>query len=204
MYKDQDICRFCSDLQNKQINMGGGSLIALNIATINSLIQYIGNLTVGKQKYQANELEVMSILDSSKKIQEVMLNSIDKDSEILKKILDAYKKRKEDSIAYINACKEATDFGVFVLEKSFDTLCLVNKISKIGNTNLASDFEIAMYYADASVKSSITNIKINLKSIDDAEYRKDIIEKCKNILNSCKELDLQISNITSKLLGDEL
>lgn len=204
MYKDQDICKFCSDLQDKQVNMGGGSLIALNIATINSLIQYIANLTIGKQKYQQNEFEVMQILDASKKIQEIMLNSIDRDSEILKKILDTYKQRKIDRVAYINACKEATDFGVFVLEKSYDTLCLVNKISKIGNTNLVSDFEIAMYYSDASVKASITNIKINLKSIDDDKYKEDTYQKCKDILSSCEILDNQINDITSKLLGSEL
>ena len=204
MYKDQDICKFCSDLQDKQVNMGGGSLIALNIATINSLIQYIANLTIGKQKYQQNEFEVMQILDASKKIQEIMLNSIDRDSEILKKILDTYNQRKIDRVAYINAFKEATDFGVFVLEKSYDTLCLVNKISKIGNTNLVSDFEIAMYYSDASVKASITNIKINLKSIDDDKYKEDTYQKCKDILSSCEILDNQINDITSKLLGSEL
>lgn len=200
MYKDQSIIKFCDDLENKQINMGGGSLIALNLATVNSLIQYIANLTIGKKKYQSHDFELMQLLDESKKIKEIMLDSIDKDNLILEKILASYKSRKEDNVSYQNACKEAVEFGIFVLEKSYDTLCLVDKISKIGNTNLVSDFEIAMEYAYASVKSSITNIKINIKYIEDNGYKTTVVKKYDQILVNSDVLKQQILNITAKYL----
>ena len=41
-----------SDLENKEIEIAGGSVVGMNLATINSLIKYISNLTLGKKKYE--------------------------------------------------------------------------------------------------------------------------------------------------------
>lgn len=200
MYKDQSIQKFCDDLSSKNVQMGGGSNIALNCATTNSLIQYICNLTIGKEKYINVEDDVKNILIESKNIQKYMLDSIDRDSNILQDILVAWKNRKNDENKYIGVCKEAVDFGIEILDKSFETLKLVEKISKIGNTNLASDFEIACFYAYSSVEASITNIKINLKSINDEKYKVDKEEKCKAILKESDLIKAEIIKITFKLI----
>jgi len=43
---------------------------------------------------------------------------------------------------------------------------------------LASDFKICEYYAEASVKASIVNVEVNLKSINDKKF----VEEIRNIL----------------------
>ena len=62
------------------------------------------------------------------------------------------------------------------------TLVLADKISEIGNKMLASDFKICKYYAYASVKSAIVNVEINLESINDIDYKKQIIDKYNKFL----------------------
>ena len=48
MYNDK-IKHILEDLENKDIDIAGGSVVGMVLSTINSLITYIANLTVGKK-----------------------------------------------------------------------------------------------------------------------------------------------------------
>ena len=52
---------------------------------------------------------------------------------------------------------------------------------------LASDFKICKYYSIASVQSAMENVYINLKSIEDEEYTKQIEDECKDILEEIQK-----------------
>ena len=91
--------------------------------------------------------------------------------EILEKILEAYKTRKEEPEKYQEANKCAVEFCIEVTEKALETLKLANRISNVGNKMLSSDFKICAYYGMASVEASIVNVKINLDSIEDEQYK---------------------------------
>ena len=176
MYKDTSVDIFLEDLADKEVEMGGGSLIGLNLASVCSLICYIANLTIGKKKYINVEKEAQNILDEATSLKELTVELIDKDKEVLEEILMTYKLREESKEEYEDALVKAVDFSFEVLEKSVEVLNLVKKISKIGNLMLVSDFEIGAYMAYAAVESSVTNVKINLMNIEDENY----VEKMKN------------------------
>ena len=176
------------DLENKDIEVAGGAVVGMVLATVNSLIKYIANLTVGKAKYKDVQNEVMEVLNKANELKKNTLQAIDKDKEILENILSAYKLRKENEDKYILACKESVDFCMTVLKYAYETLKLADKISKIGNRMLASDFKICKYYAYASVQSAIVNVDINLESIKDDEYKKKIINKYEIILKKASEI----------------
>lgn len=171
-----------SDIENRDIEIAGGSVVGIVLSTINSLITYISNLTIGKKKYEDVQDKVKEILLQAECLKGKSLKAIDKDKEILEEILEAYKLRKENIQNYQQVCIKAVDFCMEVVDTAYETLKLSDEISKVGNRMLASDFKICKYYSIASVQSAMENVYINLKSINDENYTNKIEEECKKIL----------------------
>lgn len=159
------------DIENKDVEIAGGSVVGMVLSELNSLIKYICNLTIGKKKYADVEEEVIKIKEDAENLKNDVLQIIDKDKEILEKILEAYKTRKEEPEKYQKVNKCAVEFCMEVTAKALETLKLANRISKVGNKMLSSDFKICAYYGMASVEASIVNVKINLDSIEDEQYK---------------------------------
>lgn len=170
------------DIENSSIHIAGGSVIGMVLSIINSLISYISNLTIGKKKYENVEKQVNEILKKAEYLKKQALEAIDKDKDTLEKILDAYKTRKEDEEKYQEVLKDAVEFGNEVLNISLKTLSLTKAISEVGNRMLESDFKICKYYAIASIMSAVENIKINLKDINNKEYKNLIENRCNIIV----------------------
>lgn len=177
-----------NDLENKEIELAGGSVVGIVLSTVNSLIKYISNLTTGKKKYEDCQEKVTEILKRADKLKVETLQIIDEDKEILEEILKEYKSRKENYEKYQQVCKKSVEFCMQVLEKAYDTLKLSEEISKVGNKMLASDFKICKYYSFASIEAAIANVDINLNSIEDEQYKKIVKEKYKKILDNAKEI----------------
>lgn len=193
MYKEKLNDILC-DIENKEVDIAGGAIVGMVLSVTNSLIKYISNLTVGKKKYIEVQEKVNEILINAENLKKQTLNIIDKDKEILERILDAYKLRKEDYDNYVKINKEAVDFCMQVLNLAFETLKLAKEISLVGNRMLASDFKICAYYSFASIESAIVNVEINLNSIDDENYKKQIKDECTNILNEAKIIKKEITD----------
>ena len=171
-----------NDLENKEIEIAGGSVVGMVLSTINSLIKYIANLTIDKKNYEDVQDKVKVILKKAENLKQNSLQAIDKDKEILEEILNAYKIRKENAEKYVQVCKQAVEFCMNVVNIANETLKLSDEISKVGNKMLSSDFKICKYYSIASIQSAMENVYINLKSVEDEQYVNKIEEECKNIL----------------------
>lgn len=162
------------DLEDKEIEFAGGSVVGMMLSITNSLVNYICNLTIGKKKYENVQKEVLKIKEIAELLRNETLDIIDQDKEVLEKILLCYKNRKQEPEKYEMANKEAVEFCVKVTKKAVETLKLVEQISKVGNRMLASDFKISSIYAFASVEASIVNIEVNLNSMKDEAFKKEI------------------------------
>ena len=177
-----------NDIENKDIDVAGGSVVSMVLSITNSLINYICNLTKDKKKYEDVRDEVIKLQEQAKKLQQKNLIAIDKDEEILRKMLKAYKNRKEEPEKLEQIYIESAEFCVSVTENALETLKLAEQISKIGNRMLASDFKICMLYAYTSVEAGLENVKININSITDEEYKNKLQSKCDTIYEEAKIL----------------
>ena len=187
MYNEK-LIPLLDDLEDKDIEIAGGSTVGMVLSITNSLIKYICNLTINKKKYENVKNDVLNIKKEAKKLKIKVLKIIDKDKEILEKILLAYKDRKENMEKYNATCKEATEYCLEVTESALETLKLADRISKVGNKMLSSDFEICKIYSYAAIKASIVNVDINLGSIEDEIYNKSIKDKYVKILEEAKNI----------------
>lgn len=175
------------DLENPEIELAGGSTVGMVLSTTNSLIGYICNLTIGKKKYEEVQDEVLRIKKEANELKEKSLKVIDEDRVVLDKLLKAYKIRKEEPEKLEKASKESVLFCNEVMEDAIKTLELANRIEKVGNKMLESDFKICKKYAFSSIESSIVNIDINLKYVKDEEFKNKIIENYTKKYNNAKK-----------------
>ena len=187
MYNEK-LIPLLDDLEDKDIEIAGGSTVGMVLSITNSLIKYICNLTINKKKYENVQNDVLKIKKEAEELKIKVLKIIDKDKEILEKILLAYKERKENIEKYINTCKEATEYCIEVTESALETLQLADRISKVGNKMLSSDFEICKLYSYAAIKARIVNVNINLNSIEDQEYNNMVKNKYTKILEEAKNI----------------
>ena len=191
MYKDK-INDILLDLENKEIDIAGGAVVGMVLSITNSLIKYISNLTIGKKKYIDVQEEIKSILFDAEELKQNTLKIIDRDKEILEEILSAYKLRKENMENYNNVNKKAVEFCMQVVEMAFETLKLTERISKVGNKMLASDFKVCASYSFASVESAIVNVNINLDSVNSDIYKHEVKNKCDIILKEAEKIKVNI------------
>ena len=181
MYNEK-LMPILEDLENKGIELAGGSVVGIVLSTINSLIIYIANLSFGKKGYEEVQYKIQEILKEAEDLKIKSLQAIDKDKQILEEILKAYKIKKQNNQKYQEVCKFAVEFCMEVVNIAKETLILTQKIAKYGNKMLSSDFEICRLYSIASIKSAIVNVNINLKGIEDEVYKIEIQNKCNSIL----------------------
>ncbi len=195
MYYNSEIQVFLDELSSKNSTPGGGSAAALAGALNAAVVNFIANLTIGKEKYKDVEAEAKSILDESNQIKREMLKMMDEDSEILSKILASYKTGNKAETKSI--CKDAVEFSLDMTQRAVRLMELTLEISKIGNKMLASDFEVAAYIGDAAVGSAIANIKINLKSLDDDDYKENIKEEYQKLQKKSADLKEEIIKLAN-------
>lgn len=97
--------------------------------------------------------------------------------------------RKTNPDEFEKASKAGVLFCKDVMDKAIQTVELSERIAKVGNKMLSSDFEISKKYAISSVEASIVNIEINLKFVN--------LENFKTIL-TLKIFYDNVCNIKSK------
>lgn len=191
MYSEK-IKKILTDLEDKEIHLAGGSTVGMCLSIINSLIKYIANLTLGKKKYLDVQKQIEEILKEAEELKNKSLEVVDKDVEVLANILASYKEKKENYEKYDLINRKAVDFCIEVTKIALDTLILTEKISKVGNKMLASDFKICAYYSFTSVEASIVNIEVNLEEIKDESYKKEIEKQYKKIYCQARKIKKRI------------
>ncbi len=177
-----------SDLESKDTEIAGGSVVSMVLSIVDALIDYICNLTKDKKKYQNVREEVLKIKEECEELRRNTLKAIDQDEKILKEILAAYKKRKEEPEKLEEVSKKSAEFCIEVTENALNTLKLAKRISQVGNRMLSSDFKICTMYAYTSVEAGIENVKINIGSIKDEIYKNTLTEKYKKLYEEAKNI----------------
>lgn len=167
---------------------GGGSIAALNGAISMALTEMVANLTIGKKKYAEYDGQMRSIAIEAAAIRQKFIVLIDKDSEAYQRVFNAFKlpKETENEIALRkqeieDATKEAANIPMRVAEEMAEVMEIIIYIAHKGNQNAVTDACVAMMSARNCVLGALLNVRINLSSIEDADYVKRMTEKADHL-----------------------
>ena len=137
---------------------GGGSVSALCGALSAALSRMVMGLTLGKKKYEdvKGEMEDMAAL------------SLPKETEEEKAV--RFKAMQE-------GLKAAVIVPLSVAEKSLSILPYAKAVAARGNRTAVTDALVSAMTARTAVLGAVFNVKINLKSIEDEVFVREIYQK---------------------------
>lgn len=178
---------------------GGGSISALNGAIAAALTEMLANLTIGKKKYVDVEDLMKKTAGEMAANQKLFVQDIDRDSDAYNLVFDAFKLPKEtdeEKAARSAKIQEATKIAALVpmevAERAYDMLDVIAETARKGNQNAVTDGCVAMMACRTAVLGALLNVRINLGSIKDEAFVKELSEKCDRIEKEtlCKEQEL--------------
>ena len=189
MLIDKKINNFLDELASNSPTPGGGSVAALTGALGAGLISMVGNLTIGKKKYEDVEEDIKKIISSSEKLRYELSQLLEEDVKVFNNFMATYKMPKEtEDEKKIRTEKiqesliEAAKVPLKVAYKCLDILTLSQQVAEKGNINVVSDAGVAALMADATLESAILNVKINLRMIKNEKVRTELSSSIKEIL----------------------
>lgn len=208
MLIDKKVSNFLDELASNSPTPGGGSVAALAGALGAALISMVGNLTIGKKKYEDVEEDIKKIISSSEKLRYELSQLIEEDVMAFNNFMATYKMPKEtEDEKKIRAEKiqesliEAAKVPLTVAYKCLDVLSLSKEVAEKGNINVISDAGVAVLMAQAALESAILNVKINLRMIKDEKARTELSSSIKEILLKEKGQKEKVLEIVDSKIG---
>ncbi|NLY66001.1 MAG: cyclodeaminase/cyclohydrolase family protein [Tissierellia bacterium] len=212
MFIEKSLKEYIDSVASKEPTPGGGSVAALAGSLGAALTAMVGCLTIGRKIYEELDEEVKEVMDKNFK---ELYNSIerlngivDEDTKAFDKVMEALKMPKETeeekkarSEAIQEGYKVALEVPLRCAEECYQVLKLSRVFADHGNVNAITDVGVGALLAAAAVESAILNVKINLKSIKDAEFKKKIEERIEFLISDGYKLKDEIMEIVYERLG---
>lgn len=178
---------------------GGGSVAALVGGLGGALTNMVGNLTIDKKVYENVPEDKKAEMEKNFKEIEKIVNElviiVDKDASAFDKAMDAFKLPKNTdeekalrSQAIQEGYKAALEVPLVCAEECLKILELQDVFAHYGNIGAITDVGVGTLLAYSGLEGALFNVIINLKSIKDEDYKKEINEKLNNLMNKGRAL----------------
>lgn len=212
MFIDKSLKEYIAATASGEPTPGGGSVSALVGSLGGALTNMVYNLTVGKKAYEELSDDIKSkIVENSKEVEKLVeaLNGIvDEDTKAFDKVMEAFKLPKEtdeEKTTRSNAIQEgykvALEVPLRCAEKCLRVLQLQDIFAEYGNVNAITDVGVGTLLAYAGLEGALFNVTINLGSIKDESFKKEISAKVDNLLTEGKKLKEELLKVVYKRLG---
>ncbi len=165
---------------------GGGSISALCGALSAALVEMVANLTVNKEKYKDYQEEMSHIIENISSDRKALLVAVDDDTRAFDKYMAALKLPKgseERKEAMQEGLKEAAQVPLSVAKRVCTLFPSIEKVLTHGNTNAVTDAMVATMLARTCALGAIYNVRINLSSIHDEAFVKELEGECIHLQN---------------------
>ena len=158
MLQESTIEEFLEELAAKQPTPGGGSVAALSGALAAGLVSMAADLSQNKD-----------FSEQARTLMNTLTHLIDRDAK-------AFASRD---------LKEATQVPLETAKHSYAVLKLAGALLETCNPKVITDIGVAAKMAEGAVKGAMLNVKVNLASIGDKDYRQEVLKEAEEF--SCPD-----------------
>ena len=178
---------------------GGGSVAALNASLAAGLTEMVANLTIGKKGYETVAEEMHDIASRTAELREKLTAAIDRDAEAYSDVMKAFelpratdpeKELRKQEIQ--KAFKHAALVPMEVANHAVKVIDLAGRAVNSGNKNAVTDGIVAAMNARTAALAALYNVKINLVSIEDDEFVKELTREINNLEQQAKSKEREI------------
>ena len=187
---------------------GGGGGAAMAGALAAALASMVCNLTIGKEKFAAQECEVKALLQEAEQVRQTLLNLVEDDAAVFNSFMACYKLPKTTdaekaarTAAIRKAAKQAAEVPLAIARASYKVLQLADRLVIIGNPGVITDGACSALLARAALRCAEYNVRINLGLTKDEAYNEQVAAELNKLLKTAEELEEQALAATDKALA---
>jgi glutamate formiminotransferase / formiminotetrahydrofolate cyclodeaminase len=200
---------FCDELGSDSPAPGGGSVAALCGAMSGALSSMVAALTFGKKGYTEHNALMEEVGQRGQELEAALLAAVDRDTDAFDAVMaamrlprasDEQKQERQHCIEAAN--KAATLVPLEVLEHCAELCDLAATVAGKGNQSSLSDAGVAGLMAQAAAAGTHYNVLINLKGLEDAAWKQEIVARADRALAAADERAARLrAEVLSKLRG---
>ena len=188
---------------------GGGGASAMVGALGTALGSMVGNLTLGRKKYQDVQEDIKVILVKAKALQNGLLSLVERDAEVFEPLSKAYglpkstpeELKKRDEVME-EALKTACSVPLEIMERAVEAIALHEELAVKGTRMALSDVGVGVLFCRSALMGAALNVFINTKSMKDREYADKINIKADELLQrGIDQADRVYRDVESSLRG---
>ena len=187
---------------------GGGGGAAMAGALAAALASMVCNLTIGKEKFAAQECEVKALLQEAEQVRQDLLALVEDDAAVFNSFMACYKLPKTTdaekaarTAAIRKAAKQAAEVPLTIAKASYKVLQLADRLVIIGNPGVITDGACSALLARAALRCAEYNVRINLGLTKDEAYNEQVAAELNKLLKTAEELEEQALAATDKALA---
>lgn len=154
MLQELTLKGFLDELAARRPVPGGGSVSAL-----------AGALAAGLVSMAAEFSRDASTAESARGLGAVLMNLVDRDAEAFGG----------------GDMKEATEVPLQTARYAHEVLKIAGALLQDCNPRIVTDIGVAVKLAEAAIEGALLNVRVNLASIDDEDYRRDILKAARKL-----------------------
>ena len=174
---------------------GGGSVAALAGALAAGLSSMVANLAINQQGFEETSAELDELACEAQSIGYRLVRNIDTDTDAFNEVLTA--RRLPRKTAGQKAAREAAIQAGFkaasrvplrTAELCLDAARLATRVARLGKAASVTDAGVAGLMACAGVEGAVYNVRINLPSIDDPDFRVELSSTLDHLVETARAL----------------
>jgi methenyltetrahydrofolate cyclohydrolase len=194
MFTERSCREFTEILASSAPTPGGGGASALVGALGTALGSMVGNLTLGKKKYESVQEDIKIILVKAEALQNKFLSLVEDDGEVFEPLSKAYglpksteeERQKRDEVME-EALRLACSVPVKIMEVAMEAIVLHEELAVKGTKIAISDVGVGVLLCKSALMGASLNVFINTKLMKDREYALMINAKADEMLKVGKE-----------------
>lgn len=198
---------FADETASESVAPGGGSVSAYVGALGASLGTMVANLSSHKRGWDDRWEFFSKWAEKGQQLKNELLFLVDEDTRSFNQIMDAFglpkandKEKKERKTAIQKATRYAMEVPFRVMQKSYDSLDLMEEMVEKGNPSSVTDAAVGALCVRSAVMGAFLNVKINAAGLEDKEFVKEMIAKG----NDLQERTLEKESRILKLVNDKI
>ncbi len=209
---DMKVKDFVNEVSVDSPAPGGGSVAALSGSLGAALSSMVCNLTSGKRGISLELGKgLIQAAEGAQELQKGLLLAVDRDTTAFNSVIAAMKMPKatlEEQRAREEAIqrgyKKAADVPLITAEACLKIFPLSMIAAEKGNPASITDAGVAALMAYAGLVGAVMNVRINLGSITDMDYRKDVEDRLRMLEKRGEEELAKVIEQTSRVVQGQL
>jgi glutamate formiminotransferase / formiminotetrahydrofolate cyclodeaminase len=186
---------------------GGGSVAALAGALGAALGGMVANLSIGKGEYDDRYEELCTLAERAQELKDALVRAVDEDTQAFDAVIagmrmpqDTAEEKAARTQAIQEGYKAATRVPLATVELCRDALEVCLSMVRMAPKDMMSDVGMGALAARAGLVGAGYNVRINLKSISDEAFRKEMREGLQGLVEEGERLAREVEKVMEESL----